>query len=95
MLMQLGILTLKFHLEGCNSLKEKRQRMRGLKDRFGKLPHIAVCESGAADSLSKSEWSFVCLAHQRSDIARALEKIETHAALQLDAQIYDRQIEYL
>jgi uncharacterized protein YlxP (DUF503 family) len=92
--MHLGTLTLFFHLEGCASLKEKRQRIGGLRDRFGRLPSVAACESGAADSHDKGEWSFACLASRRGDVARTLEQIERYAATELDATIYDRQLEY-
>lgn len=91
---QLGVLTVKFHLEGCTSLKEKRSRLSGLRDRFGKLTHIAACESGANDQLDKGEWSFACLGQRRSDIQRSLEKIEHFAATQVDATLYERHIDY-
>ena len=93
--MQVGLLTLDFHLEACRSLKEKRQRIKGLRDRFGRLPQVATCESGAADSLDKSQWSFVCIGLKKSDVARTLANIESHAATELDAVIYRRQIEFL
>lgn len=93
--MHLGTLTLYFHLEGCASLKEKRQRLGGLRDRFGRLPSIAVCESGAADSMDKAEWTFACLANQRQDIERTLAGIAQYAATGLDATLYEQHLEYL
>ena len=47
--MHLGVLTLDLHLEGCQSLKEKRARTRGVRDRFGRLSQVAVCESDFSD----------------------------------------------
>ncbi|MFK7916113.1 MAG: DUF503 family protein, partial [Pseudomonadales bacterium] len=41
-------LQVRFVLHGCRSLKDKRKRLRGLRDRFGKQTGLAVCESGAA-----------------------------------------------
>jgi uncharacterized protein YlxP (DUF503 family) len=93
--MQLGVLSLDFHLEGCRSLKEKRQRLKGLKDRFGRLSHIAVCESDDADQWDKAQWSFACLSHSNAGIASTFAMIEEHAATQLDAVIYRRQLEYI
>lgn len=93
--MHIGLLTLQFHLEGCRSLKEKRSRLKGLRDRFGRHPQVAVCESAAADSRDKAQWSFACIGLNRSDIERALEKIEHYAASELDAVVYQRELEFL
>lgn len=93
--MRLGILTLDFHLEGCHSLKEKRQRLKGLRDRFGRLSHVAVCESDHADLWDKAQWSFACLAHNKSDIESTFAQIEEHAASRLDAVLYHQQQEFL
>ena len=57
--MNIAILTLHISLPGCASLKEKRQRMGGLHERYGRNPAVAVCESGSRDRLEMSEWSFV------------------------------------
>jgi hypothetical protein len=92
---QLAVLTLDFHLEGCRSLKEKRQRLKGLQDRFGRLSHIAVCESDYADQWDKAQWSFACLSHNKSSIASAFASIEDHATTALDAVLYRQQLEYL
>ena len=91
----IGMLTLWLHLEGCRSLKEKRQRIGGLRERFGKQPHLAVCESGTPDQHDKSEWTFVCAAAQRTLVERTLGDVEQHMAADIDAVIYDRQLEFL
>ena len=36
--MNVRLMTIDFHLGGCRSLKEKRQRLKGMRERFGKLP---------------------------------------------------------
>lgn len=64
-MLHIAVLRLRFHLEGCGSLKDKRQRLSGLRDRFGRLPGIAVCESEAHDSLAEAEWSFVAAGGSR------------------------------
>jgi hypothetical protein len=92
--MHLAVLTLEFHLEGCGSLKEKRQRLKGLKDRFGRLSHLSVCESDYADQLDKAQWSFACLSHSKAAIQSAFAAIEEHATTQLDAVLYGQQVEY-
>jgi len=86
----LCVLTLQFHLEGCDSLKDKRQRLSGLRDRFGRLPHVAVCESDFADELSRAEWTFVVIASSPQRIDQTINNIDEFTATQLDAVITDR-----
>jgi uncharacterized protein len=93
--MHIAILTLNFHLEGCASLKEKRQRLGGLRDRFGRQPGIAVCESGEQDALQRAEWSFVIAAGSRAIADRLVAEIETFVAETLDARVGARELEYL
>ena len=93
--MHIAILTLRFHLEGCVSLKEKRQRLSGLRDRFGRLPNVAVCESGEPDTLQRAEWSFVVVAGTRAIADKQVAEIETFVAESLDARVGGRELEYL
>ena len=93
--MHLAVLTLRFHLEGCASLKEKRQRVGGLRDRFGRQPNVAVCESGDQDALQRAEWSFVVAAGTRAIVDRAVAEIETFVAETLDARVSGRELQYL
>ena len=94
-MLHIAVLRLRFHLEGCASLKEKRQRLAGLRDRFGRLPGIAVCESGAQDSLSEAEWSFVAAGGSRQINDRAVAEIEGFVAEAVDARITARDLEYV
>ena len=93
--MHLAILTLRFHLEGCASMKEKRQRLGGLRDRFGRQPNVAVCESDDQDALQRAEWSFVVAAGTRAIVDRAVAEIETFVAETLDARVSGRELQYL
>jgi len=93
--MELCILTLRFHLEGCTSLKEKRQRLGGLRDKFGRLPQVAVCESNDQDTLDKAEYTFACLGTSGQQVNATLHGIEQFAATSLDAVIVERQRERL
>ena len=80
-----------FLLGGCRSLKEKRQRLRGLRDRFGKQPNLAVVESAHADSLQRARWSFVGSASDPEPIEQQLADIERYLALAVDAEILSMQ----
>lgn len=78
-------LTARFHLSGVRSLKAKRSRLRGLRDRFGKQPGMAVCESGAADDLHNAQWSFVAVAGTALLAGRMLDDVEQYLRTSVDA----------
>ena len=93
--MHIAVLSLQLHLEGCTSLKEKRQRVGGLRDRFGRLPSVAVCESGEQDAWQRAEWSFVVVGGTRSLVDRQLADIERFIAESVDARISERSLDFL
>ncbi|MEM6710020.1 MAG: DUF503 domain-containing protein [Pseudomonadota bacterium] len=80
-------LRIEFRLGGCRSLKEKRQRLRGLRDRFGKQPNLAVVESNYADSHRRAQWSFVAAASALEVVEKQLAEIERHISIGVDAEI--------
>ncbi|MDY0212541.1 MAG: DUF503 domain-containing protein [Desulfuromonadaceae bacterium] len=74
--MHIGLMTITFSLPGCSSLKEKRQRIGGMHERFGRNPAVAVCESGERDRHDASEWSFVVVATSKGQIDSLCSQIE-------------------
>jgi uncharacterized protein YlxP (DUF503 family) len=94
-MVHIAVLTLGFHLEGCSSLKEKRQRLGGLRERFGRLPGLAVCESGLQDAHQSAEWTFVAVGSARGIVDRLIAELETQVAETLDARVTARQLELL
>lgn len=92
--MRIALLILEFHLQGCCSLKQKRQRLLGLRDRFGKLPLVAVIESDHADLLDRAQWSFVVLGANRVLIEKQIQLL-INGALEVDAEICEQQVEWL
>lgn len=65
-------MTLDFHLPACRSLKEKRSRLRGLKDRFGKDPGIAMYECGSHDLPTQARWCVVAAANDQAVVRARL-----------------------
>ena len=88
-------MTVSFHLSGCRSLKEKRQRLNGLRERHGRAPSVAVCESAYQDSLQKAEWSFVAVAGNGSVAEKCLTEILNSIELSVDAELVDVRREVL
>ena len=85
--MFIALLTVELHLEGSFSLKDKRSRLRKIKDHFGKKTYLAVNESGFHDNLTRSQWSFVCIGNEKSFIHKNFSAIETYLLESVDAQI--------
>ena len=93
--MRIGLLRASFHLHGCRSLKEKRRRLNGLRDRFGKQTGLAVCESGFADDLQRAEWTFVAAAGHGKVIDQALSQVEQYLVANVDAEVVNLEKEWL
>lgn len=87
--MHIGILTFTFSLPGCSSLKEKRQRMGGMHERFGRNPAVAVCESGELNRHDASEWSFVVVATTKREIESLCSQIEEKIQRTVEARVMD------
>lgn len=93
--MHIGILTMHISLPGCRSLKEKRQRMGGLHERFGRNPAVAVCESGELDRLESSEWTFAVVATSISKLESLLSEIEDKLQRTVDGRLMEATREIL
>ena len=93
--MQIAVLTCSFILPGCRSLKEKRQRLGGLKDRFGRQLGLAVCESGYSDTHQRAEWSFVAVGQTKRLVEQTLGDVERKVAELTDAQLVDVSREFV
>ncbi len=93
--MFIAVLTLKFRLHGCSSLKEKRRRLSGLREKFGKLRHLAVCESANHDAWELSEFSFVCVAMDAKVVESTLAKIVNHCSSSVDAELTHHTIDWV
>ena len=87
--MHIGVLALDFHLAGCRSLKEKRRRLGRLRDKFGRIANLAVCESAFQDSHQRSRWAVVAVAGDAKVVAASLAEVERWAAESVDATIVD------
>ena len=93
-MIHIGVLGLDFHLAGCRSLKEKRRRLRKLRDRFGRVPNLAVCESGYQDQHQRAMWSVVAVAASPIVVEQSLGDVERWVQESIDATLIDidRQI---
>ena len=93
--MNVRLLTVDFYLGGCRSLKEKRKRLKGMQDRFGRKMNVAVCESDHQDLLQRAQWSFVATAANGDVAERTLSDILNTIRVSVDAELIDVQQEIL
>ena len=89
------LLVIDLHLEGCSSLKDKRQRLRGFTDRWAKVGQVAFCESDFQDSLRQAQWSFVIAGSDSRQVQQVLAKLEEDLLQSVDAVVTGRHRERL
>lgn len=90
----MAILTLMFRLEGCYSLKEKRRRLSGIRERHGKATNLAICETEYHDNPNQAQWTFVAIANDRNVVLNTLDKLEAKLDSEVDAQIVGREFDW-
>lgn len=89
------VLQLDFHFGGCRSLKEKRRRLKGLRERLGRAVNVAVCESGHQDSHQRSEWSVIAAAADAVVVEKILAEVERAVQFSVDGELVRVQREWL
>ena len=85
--MLVSLLRVSFLLPGCRSLKEKRQRLGGLRERFGRQVNVAVCESAFQDVHDRAQWSFIAVALTTRLLDQILSDIESRIVDSVDASV--------
>ncbi len=88
-------LTIEFQLPACHSLKDKRRRLGGLREKFGSKPNIAVTESAWHDIHDRARWTFVIVGENQRVIESLQEQIQTYASQSVDALVTHSSREYL
>lgn len=93
--MKIVMMIVEFQLPGCASLKEKRSRLSRIKEKFGRQPNLAVCESDAHDHLQRAQWTFVALSASGVIVDKILNNVEEHLEDGLDAVVAYTHREHL
>jgi hypothetical protein len=88
MAFRVTMLEVVFHIEACYSLKEKRSRLSGLRERFGKHVNLAVCEADFQDEHGRSLWAFVAVGQDKI-VDKTLSYVEEHIEEYVDAVVVD------
>ncbi len=85
--MKIRLLVVDFHLPGCRSLKEKRHRTRGIRDRFGRQPNLALAESAYQNEHQRAQWAFIILASDSKTLDRTVSDLEDRLETTVDGVI--------
>ena len=90
----IGLLTLHLHIEHAQSLKDKRQVLRTLKDRLRKRFNVAVAELDFQDSWQSSLIGVVTVSASEPYARQVLENVEREASRLLAADLSAVEMEF-
>lgn len=93
--MPVGLLTLELHIADAQSLKDKRQVLRSLKDRLRAHFNVAVAELDFEDTWQRSVIGVVTLANEEHHVEEALQKVLAEADGLLGPMVVGHSVELL
>ncbi|MGA2483758.1 MAG: DUF503 domain-containing protein [Candidatus Acidiferrales bacterium] len=93
--MPVGLLTLELHIPDAQSLKDKRQIVRSLKDRLRGRFNVAVAELDHQDTWQRSIVGVVTLSNEESHVEESLQHILAEADRLLGPVLIGHQFEIL
>ena len=73
--MPVGLLTLELHIPDAQSLKDKRQVLRSLKDKLRREFNVAVAELDHHDVWQRSVVGVVTLSNEEKHVQEMLQKV--------------------
>ena len=77
--MTVGLLTLELHIPQAQSLKDKRQIVRSLKDKLRGHFNVAVSELEYHDTWQRSVIGIVTLSNEQQHVEESLQKVLAEA----------------
>jgi uncharacterized protein YlxP (DUF503 family) len=93
--MPVGLLTIELHLAEAQSLKDKRQVLRSLKDRLRANFNVAVAELDFEDAWQRSVVGVVTLSNEERHVEDALQKVLAEADKILGPLVVSHSVELL
>jgi uncharacterized protein YlxP (DUF503 family) len=93
--MPVGLLTLELHIADAQSLKDKRQVLRSLKDRLRAHFNVAVAELDFEDTWQRSVVGVVTLSNEERHVEEALQKVLAEADRILGPMVVSHAVEIL
>jgi uncharacterized protein YlxP (DUF503 family) len=93
--MPVGLLTLEVHIPEAQSLKDKRQVLRSLKDRLRGKFNVAVAELEHHDVWQRSVIGIVTLSNEEHHVEESLQQVLAEADRQLGPYLTSHQMELM
>jgi uncharacterized protein len=93
--MPVGLLTLELHIADAQSLKDKRQVLRSLKDRLRAHFNVAVAELDFEDTWQRSVVGVVTLSNKEHHVEESLQKVLAEADGILGSMVVGHSVELL
>jgi len=93
--MPVGLLTLELHIADAQSLKDKRQVLRSLKDRLRAHFNVAVAELDFEDTWQRSVVGVVTLSNEEHHVEEVLQKVLAEADNILGPIVVGHSVELL
>jgi uncharacterized protein YlxP (DUF503 family) len=90
-----GLLTLELHIAEAQSLKDKRQVLRSLKDRLRNQFNVAVAELDFEDMWQRSVVGVVTLSNEEQHVEEALQKVLAEADRMLGPLLVSHAVDFL
>jgi len=91
--MIVGVLIIDLYVDGCNSLKGKRQIIKSLKTRIQNNFNISITELGDRDLWQRSKLGVTCGANDRASIDAILNKVIEFIQKEKAVSIIDAETE--
>jgi uncharacterized protein YlxP (DUF503 family) len=93
--MPVGLLTLELHIAEAQSLKDKRQILRSLKDRLRAKFNVAVAELDFEDKWQHSMVGVVTLANEEQVVEESLQHVLAEADRELGPVLIAHSVDIL
>ena len=91
----IGVLHLELRIEHAESLKDRRNVIRGLKARLRSRHNVAVAEIGPSDILNRALVSAVTISNDRTFAEKVLQAVEKDAADVLGGMLESSGVEWV
>ncbi|HEX9746717.1 MAG TPA: DUF503 domain-containing protein [bacterium] len=92
--MIVGLLSLDLHLPGCDTLKEKRHRLKGVIERVRTKFNVSISEVGHQDLHQSAGIAVAMVNAERALIEKVFEKVEGFFANGNGLEITSQSIEW-
>ncbi len=91
--MPVGLLTLELHIPDAQSLKDKRQVLRSLKDKLRRDFNVAVAELEHHDTWQRSVVGIVTISNEEKHVREMLQKVLDEADRILGSFLISQAVE--